>query len=412
MRYLILLDRKFPYKSGEAFLENEIEEIADSFDKIIIYPSDVKKSDLQTRKIKANNVETRILESRLLRTRQTIYAIKGIRLAMASDEKNLVRKLIEGYFLEAASEQAIKVIKDLEKLQITDKDEFFVYSYWLYITAAVACKISRYLKAKNIKCIVFSRAHRFDIYEEKRKYGYLPQRENLLNSLGRVYACSDDGAAYLKEKYPQYASKIKTSYLGTYDHGIGTNGSRPPMKIVSCSRLSSVKRVDKIIEALSLLKDKKIEIEWTHLGGGELYEKLKEAAKSLDWMKVNMYGAIPNSAVYDFYCNNPVDVFINVSSSEGLPVSIMEATSFGIPVIATNVGGTCEIVIDGVSGKLIPEDFEVYELAKAIENFAEMKGSKYIELRKSTRAMWEKYYQAPLNYAKFVESIYELGEGK
>ena len=36
----------------------------------------------------------------------------------------------------------------------------------------------------------------------------------------------------------------------------------------------------------------------------------------------------------------PYHVFLNVSSSEGVPVSIIEAMSFGIPCIATNVGGT------------------------------------------------------------------------
>lgn len=412
MRYLILLDRKFPYKTGEAFLENEIEEIANSFDKIIIYPSDIRKTDLQTRKIKASNVETRILENSSLRTRQVGYVFKGIRFAIFSKEKKIVHKAIDGYFLEAVDEQAKKIILDLEKETITNKDEVFIYSYWLYITAAVACNISKHLKEKNIKCTVFSRAHRFDIYEEKRKYGYLPLQENLLESLECVYACSDNGATYLKKKYPQYVFKIETSYLGTYDHGIGAVENRPPLRIVSCSRLSSVKRVEKIIEALSLLKNEKLEIEWTHLGGGEQYEKLKEEAKVLDWMKVDMRGTIPNSAVYEFYLNNPVDVFINVSSSEGLPVSIMEATSFGIPVIGTNVGGTCEIVVDGVSGKLIPADFKVDELAETIKKFALMNKSEYLDLRKSTRKMWEKYYQAPTNYAKFIESIYGLDKRK
>jgi len=49
---------------------------------------------------------------------------------------------------------------------------------------------------------------------------------------------------------------------------------------------------------------------------------------------------LPHNDVLNYYASNPVDVFINTSSSEGLPVSIMEAMSFGIPVIATNVGGT------------------------------------------------------------------------
>ena len=46
----------------------------------------------------------------------------------------------------------------------------------------------------------------------------------------------------------------------------------------------------------------------------------------------------------DYYKNNIIDIFINLSASEGIPVSIMDAISFGIPCIATNVGGTGEIV--------------------------------------------------------------------
>ena len=51
MKYLILLNRKFPYKTGEAYLENEIEEISRHFDKVLIYPSDVKQGEKLTRTI-------------------------------------------------------------------------------------------------------------------------------------------------------------------------------------------------------------------------------------------------------------------------------------------------------------------------------------------------------------------------
>ncbi|MFR4320263.1 MAG: glycosyltransferase [Blautia massiliensis (ex Durand et al. 2017)] len=44
---------------------------------------------------------------------------------------------------------------------------------------------------------------------------------------------------------------------------------------------------------------------------------------------------------------------MNVSSSEGIPVSIMEATSFGIPGIATDAGGTKEIIRDKENGVLL-----------------------------------------------------------
>ena len=258
----------------------------------------------------------------------------------------------------------------------------------------------------NVK--VFSRAHRFDIYEEKRKFTFLPQQRNLIEAMDRVFPCSDNGSDYLKEKYPEFENKIITSYLGTYDHGLGKSGNRKPLKIVSCSRLSEVKRVDLIIDALETLKNDGLSIEWTHLGGGELLDQLKKKAEVLDWMTVNFTGAIPNTQVYEYYRYNEVDLFINVSSSEGLPVSIMEATSFGIPVIATNVGGTGEIVIDGESGILIDSDFKIEELANCIKKIATMSDENYAKLRESTRHLWEKYYQAPINYDRFVNNIIRL----
>ncbi len=50
---------------------------------------------------------------------------------------------------------------------------------------------------------------------------------------------------------------------------------------------------------------------------------------------------------------NDADIFVLPSYNEGLPVSILEAMSFGIPVISTNVGGIPELIEDEVSGFLI-----------------------------------------------------------
>ncbi|MDD0858820.1 glycosyltransferase [Arthrobacter alpinus] len=59
---------------------------------------------------------------------------------------------------------------------------------------------------------------------------------------------------------------------------------------------------------------------------------------------IELKGAVANDEVLNFYRNHEISVFINVSTSEGVPVSIMEAISFDIPVVATSVGGTPEIV--------------------------------------------------------------------
>jgi glycosyltransferase involved in cell wall biosynthesis len=48
------------------------------------------------------------------------------------------------------------------------------------------------------------------------------------------------------------------------------------------------------------------------------------------------------------------DVFVQASDEEGLPVAVLEAMAMGVPVVATDVGGTREAVNDGVTGLLVP----------------------------------------------------------
>ena len=117
---------------------------------------------------------------------------------------------------------------------------------------------------------------------------------------------------------------------------------------------------------------------------------------------------IPNKDVYSYYQTHPVDLFVNVSSSEGLPVSIMEAISYGIPVIATDVGGTSEIVEDGVNGNLIPMSFKPEELAGKIRKYVRMNREEMKELRGATRKLWEERFQAVKNYDLFAKNLLKL----
>ena len=106
-----------------------------------------------------------------------------------------------------------------------------------------------------------------------------------------------------------------------------------------------------------------------HYGDGPQLEEARAACSLLTHSTAKFAGALPNDALLGEYAAKHFDVFVNVSSSEGLPLSIMEACGFGIPVIATDVGGTHEIVSDGVNGFLLPSDCGPEDVAAAIKRF-------------------------------------------
>jgi colanic acid/amylovoran biosynthesis glycosyltransferase len=99
--------------------------------------------------------------------------------------------------------------------------------------------------------------------------------------------------------------------------------------------------------------------QWLFYGSGLLLNELKMKVLELDLVDNCFFmGNIDHNDLLKKYKNNEVDVVVlsSVSSDapEGVPVSLMEAMSFEIPVIATDSGGTKELV-DGRSGLLIQE---------------------------------------------------------
>src|SRR4051812_30808566 len=98
-----------------------------------------------------------------------------------------------------------------------------------------------------------------------------------------------------------------------------------------------------------------------------------------------------------FYSENFVHLFLNTSSSEGIPVSIMEAQSFGIPVMAPQVGGIPEIVSDE-NGKLFKPDSNPEQIAAAVSEMLALQPDQYQKLRLNAFSNWETHYNAEKNF--------------
>jgi glycosyltransferase involved in cell wall biosynthesis len=112
---------------------------------------------------------------------------------------------------------------------------------------------------------------------------------------------------------------------------------------------------------------------------------------------------IKNEEIIKFYQNNSVNLFISLSEAEGIPVSIMEAISFGIPILSTDVGGCKEIVAEE-TGILIPLETEMNEVANIITEFKDsFKNTN--EFRKGVRKFWEEHFDAEKNYKSLFKQI-------
>lgn len=411
---LLLLTSEYPFGKGETFLESEVPFLEKRFDKIIIVAIDAVPHAPLTRTPPANADCFHAQEDCSSYVRYTDVIKGATRIFKASDLVKSEKKYIGGnfagrifleYFLQRSEREYRKCTELLSKYDFSSFDSVTVYSYWFFVTAMIGARLKADI-AKSCSDVRFvSRAHGYDIYEQRNALHYLPLREHLLQSADAVYPCSLDGETHLKEKFPQYASKIRCSYLGTCDHG-RANASVGDFHIVSCSNVVSVKQLHKLVDSLALLKDSGIRLVWTHLGDGKLLPDIKRQAKAkLSFMKTDFKGRLRNAEVLSFYHNEPIDIFVNVSSSEGLPVSIMEAASFGIPVIATDVGGTGEILTDGYNGILLPAQFQPHELSEAIQRFAGLPAEQRTAYRSHARKKWEDCFNAEKNYSDFADMI-------
>ena len=231
-------------------------------------------------------------------------------------------------------------------------------------------------------------------------------REGILSKIDNIYPCSDHGTGYLRKRFPQYKQKVHTRFLGTIDHGEKEYLFNDKCyEIVSCSTVTKVKRLDLLINALSQIKT--IPIKWTHYGDGILMDEIKKMAKDKlrDNIQYEFKGNVSNTELMKQYQDKNYYVFLNVSSSEGIPVSIMEATSFGIPCIATDAGGTKEIISDKENGVLLDRDARTEIITASISKFCSMTDEEYREYRRCSRERWISKFNAKSNYEIYVTQL-------
>ena len=149
---------------------------------------------------------------------------------------------------------------------------------------------------------------------------------------------------------------------------------------------------------------KEYNIQWIHVGDGVLKEQILQQCK--EELKEDSYkflGNLENEKIIPLYADLDVDFFVNLSDSEGIPVAIMEALSFGVPVIARDVGGIKEIVKSD-NGLVLGTIEDIEAVQEQVKKFIDIRYTNielYQKYSYNARKEWEENFSASKNYKLF-----------
>lgn len=268
------------------------------------------------------------------------------------------------------------------------------YSYWMSDWATLISLI----KPQGFK---ITRAHGFDLYNERSQFGFQLLRDFQIQNLDFIASISNLGKSYLKDSQGAPEHMIGIHHMGIQSFKSGSLKDEK-FHILSCSSAIPLKRLDLI---LRLLAKTGLELLWTHVGDGPELPKIKSLARDESSAKIefNFLGRLSQDELRDLYESSFFDLFINLSETEGVPVSIMEAISAGVPVLACNVGAVSEVVPD--SDLLLEKDFD---LDFAVTKLKQVLSSGYTrdkKTRSNVQDFWAQHFDPAQNYHSFAQTL-------
>lgn len=179
----------------------------------------------------------------------------------------------------------------------------------------------------------------------------------------------------------------------------------------SSGRFFAVKDYPLMVEIARKLLEIRANFRFELAGDGPERKTIQELIRKYGMGKnFILQGFIEDTA--DFY--RGLDLYLNTSHHEGIPMSVLEAMSHGLPVVASDVGGLKEIVADGREGYLVknrhPEEFadkclKIYENDSLRQTMSAAAREK-VKSVFSTEHMVQNYYDLYLTEIKRPESQY------
>ena len=400
---LVLFTFGFPYDDQESVLGPELQITADCYQRIFIVPRRIGARLTSTLPPNARVVALDWSQDWSRQEKIRALVCRGTLKVLAStfSRASNWRTYLAGFrsYLDILAQGLLKAeVLGAWVAEQALEDAIF-YDYW-FENATLSLALMRDQQQVGV---AVSRAHRFDIFDWAwTEVDKVPFRDYKASRLDGIFAVSDDGATYLRDRLRQSVRRrVCVSRLGVpLGWPMPELSDRPPL-LVSCSTLSSRKQVQLLPQVLGALGRP---IRWVHFGDGPERAAIERAAASLppevEW---EIRGSVDNSVVLDFYRATAVAAFVSTSNSEGIPVSMMEAQSFGIPIVAFAVGGIPELVSEKV-GTLLPPGSPVSDLTAAICDAITPGRFDRLEIREA----FARRFEATTAFGSFSRSLLRL----
>ena len=422
MSELVLFSKQYPFGKKETYIHNEISALLQQFEKIYIVPVDYygDGSDIgyqldHTRiSIQLVNAQSNQTFSYKLR--------KNVRCVFTVLKEMIYGRDGYNHLLHFRSAMAnAKVCYDQANVLynglFADGKRRVMYSYWFHRSVVTAAFLTRYFKPGMP---LIARAHSSDLYHKDwnsiiqlEKFPFMPFEWFKVFSVSRVFAITDHGAAHFKRVFPTMTAKFGVARLGVaHPEKVNPFNDSTTFRLVTCSGITRNKRILRMPGVLALLNEQMVahglnqNLEWVHIGSAT-EENLEAIRNDMKMRNVehlcNLKGWMNQDQIRNYYETAQVNVFLNISRAEGLPVSVMEAFSYSIPAIVTATVGNPEIVDDSC-GRVIPVDFTDDQLVREILKLM-LSASLQEEWRRGALLKFEHDYNASNNYRDFALAL-------
>lgn len=237
-----------------------------------------------------------------------------------------------------------------------------IHAYWASVAASTA------MVAAEVSGIPWSfTAHRWDIVEPNAFRAKL-------ESARFTRFISQDGLELARSVAgPQLERKAALIRMGVPLTHESVHYTDPPtgvqLRLICTGALIQRKGQRFLLDAVAQLKKQGVNVQVDLAGEGGTKEALQSQAATLGIAdRVTFLGNVDHSLLLQRYAEGRYDAFILPSLHEGIAVALIEAMSYGLPAIATDVGGTRELLFEG-AGQLIPAE-DIQSIVEAISKLA------------------------------------------